>query len=111
MFSTLLLYSKHIILKHLMIFECSCVDGFKGDFCESKTEQDHLLFFSRRNIQYVFNADGELIEERSVGEQTDSLSVTLPKSSPPSLHNSSWFFRTKGLDFARLTRDMIMSKH
>ena len=50
------------------IFECSCVDGFTGDFCEFKTEQDHLLFAHRRNL-FVFNADGRLIEENSVNDK------------------------------------------
>ena len=38
-------------------FECSCTDGFNGDFCEFKTEQDHLLFLSR-----IWN-DGEYINK------------------------------------------------
>ena len=48
-----------------MIFLCSCVDGFTGNFCEFKTEQDHLLFFIT-TTQFVFNADGKLIEESAV---------------------------------------------
>ena len=47
------------------IFECSCADGFTGDFCEFKTEQAHLLFVWR-NDPLVFNADGRLIEENAV---------------------------------------------
>ena len=56
------------------IFECSCADGLTGDFCEFKTEQDHLLFVSTyrngsefiNNPPMVFNADGRLIEENAV---------------------------------------------
>ena len=52
------------------IFECSCADGFTGDFCEFKTEQDHLLFF-HENDALVFNADGRLFEEKAVIENLD----------------------------------------
>ena len=51
-----------------MIFKCSCQQGFTGDFCEFKTEQDHLLYV-RDNIQSVFNANGRLIGERAVGDE------------------------------------------
>ena len=55
-------------------FECSCADGFTGDFCEFKTEQDHLIFVTRswngseyiNNPPLVFNTDGRLIEENAV---------------------------------------------
>ena len=47
------------------IFECSCADDFTGDFCEFKTEQDHLLF-DYGKTPLVFNADGRLIEENAV---------------------------------------------
>ena len=50
------------------IFECSCADGFTGDFCEFKTEQDHLLVVHEKT-PLVFNADGRLIEENAVIEQ------------------------------------------
>ena len=65
----------HIILKLNKIFECSCVDGFTGDFCEFKTEQDHLLFVNSylngsadpvMTLSLVFNAEGRLIEEDAV---------------------------------------------
>jgi len=52
-------------MKPAKIFECSCADGFTGDFCEFKTEQDHLLFIYRET-PLVFNADGRLIEENAV---------------------------------------------
>ena len=41
------------------------MDGFTGDFCEFKTEQDHLLFVHQES-PLVFNADGKLIEENAV---------------------------------------------
>ena len=41
------------------------MDGFTGDFCEFKTQQDHLLFV-HYNISLVFNADARLIEENAV---------------------------------------------
>ena len=53
------------MMKPDKIFECSCIDGFTGDFCEFKTEQDHLLFVHFK-IPLVFNADGRLIEENAV---------------------------------------------
>ena len=52
-------------MKLRKIFECSCLGGYTGDFCEFKTEQDHLLFVHRQN-PLVFNADGRLIEENAV---------------------------------------------
>ena len=41
------------------------MDGFTGDFCEIKTEQDDLLFIYREN-PLVFDADGRLIEKNAV---------------------------------------------
>ena len=46
------------------ILECSCVDGFMGDFCEFKTEQDTLLFVNQYD-QFVFAANGALIQDRT----------------------------------------------
>ena len=65
------------------IFACSCADGFTGDFCEFKTEQDHLLFVGGysnwENFNLVFNADGRLIEKNTAidkqVEVTDSCST------------------------------------
>ena len=59
------------------IAECSCANGFTGDFCQFKTEQDHLLFVSRyfngsdfiNKPPLVFNADGTLIQGNAVIEQ------------------------------------------
>ena len=64
-------------MKPDQIFECSCADGFTGDFCEFKTEQDHLLFASRywngseyiNNPPLVFNVNGRLMEENAVIEK------------------------------------------
>ena len=39
--------------------------GFTGDFCEFKTEQDHLLLVNWKG-PLVFNTDGRLIEENAV---------------------------------------------
>ena len=47
------------------IVECFCANGFTGDFCEYKTEQDHLLFV-RGETALVFNPDGRLMEEKAV---------------------------------------------
>ena len=51
-------------------FECSCLDGFTGDFCEFKIEQDQLLFVWKYTSS-VFDADGRLIAESTL---TDGLS-------------------------------------
>ena len=58
-------------MKPCKSFECSCADGFTGDFCEFKTDQDHLLFVYHKwpgewKNYLVFNADGKLIEENAV---------------------------------------------
>ena len=58
--------SSNTMLKLKKVFECSCIDGFTGDFCEFKTEQDHLLFV---DYKLVFNADGRMIEENAILEQ------------------------------------------
>ena len=41
------------------------MDGYTGDFCEFKTEQDHLLFVRKNNL-WIFNASGRLIEENVI---------------------------------------------
>ena len=62
-----LFYLNNIKLKPQKIFECSCVDGFSGEFCEFKTDQDHLLLFDKIN-PLVFNGNGKLIDENAVNE-------------------------------------------
>jgi len=57
----------NIKLKPEKIFECSCVDGFTGEFCEFKTEQDHILLIDEINPQ-VFNSNGKMIDENAVIE-------------------------------------------
>ena len=52
-------------MKTSKIFECACVNGYTGDFCEFKTEQDHLLFFSNES-PLVFDAPGRKFEEDAV---------------------------------------------
>ena len=44
------------------IFECACADGFTGDFCDFKTEQNQLLF-NRIDDYLIFNDDGQRIEK------------------------------------------------
>ena len=41
------------------------MDGFTGDFCEFKTEQDHLLFVYEKS-PLVFDANGRLIEANAI---------------------------------------------
>ena len=56
------------MIKPDKIFECSCADGFTGDFCEFKTAQDHLLFVYEKRRR-VFNADGRLIEKNAINDE------------------------------------------
>ena len=49
-------------MKFGKIFECSCVDGFTGDFCEFKTEQNQLLYINR-GYDLFFNDQGQRIEK------------------------------------------------
>ena len=56
-------------MKLIKVFECSCIDGYTGDFCEFKTERDHLLFVSENDLLkmiFSFNANGSLIDESPV---------------------------------------------
>ena len=66
-------------MKPYKIFECSCLSGFDGIFCEFNIEAHHLLFISTTvndfNNQFkdklVFNKDGRLIgESASIGENS-----------------------------------------
>ena len=43
------------------------MDGFTGEFCEFKTEQDHLLVIDLVN-PLVFNGNGKLIDENAVNQ-------------------------------------------
>ena len=61
-------YRSKIILKLYKAFECSCIDGYTGIFCEFKIKQDHLLFVHKKT-PLIFNADGKLIEENAVIDQ------------------------------------------
>ena len=44
--------------KPVQIFQCLCVDGFTGDFCEFKTEQNQLLYI-RSSDDLFFNDQGQ----------------------------------------------------
>ena len=65
-------------MKPHKIVECSCVDGFTGEFCEFKTEQDNLLLLVPNEswkycspdvtIPKIFNDDGKLIERTVVNQ-------------------------------------------
>ena len=48
------------------------MDGFTGEFCEFKTEQDHLLFIDGFN-PLVFNGNGKLMDENA--EIEDKINV------------------------------------
>ena len=48
-------------VKPVQIFECSCADGFTGDFCEYKTEQKTLLYLNDDDYLF-FNDEGQRIE-------------------------------------------------
>ena len=43
------------------------MDGFTGEFCEFKTEQDHILFIDQIS-PLVFNGNGKMIAENAVIE-------------------------------------------
>ena len=58
------LIMSQVWLKQSKNSECSCIDGYTGDFCEFKTEQNYLLFL-HQETPLVFNADGNLIEENA----------------------------------------------
>ena len=46
------------------------------------------------------------------GDEPDvDIMVNSHTSKKFTLHNSSWFCRTKGMDFAKVTRNRVMSKH
>ena len=66
---------RRIVLKPHKIFECSCFDGYTGDFCEFKIEQDHLLFVIEQ-ATWIFDADGRLIEENAVIEEQADVYVS-----------------------------------
>ena len=92
------------MLKLKKEFECSCIDGYTGDFCEFKTEQYHLLFLSRyldsefiKNPPMVFNADGRLMEENAViDEQAGAL-----ESCSTMLNGEAIIFGGNSPDFVR----------
>jgi len=45
-------------------FECSCVDGFTGSFCEHKNESNHLLYLNTngQDLSLIFNENGNTID-------------------------------------------------
>ena len=46
------------------IFECACPDGFKGDFCEFKADQNHLFLLANsiqyEPTEYIINTEGRI---------------------------------------------------
>ena len=55
-------------LKPQKIFECACLDGFKGDFCEFKTEQNHIVYG-----KYIINTDGRI--ESNIGHKYNYIAI------------------------------------
>ena len=49
-------------VKPAKIFECSCANGFTGDFCEFEAEQNQLLYLGI-NEGSVFTDDVQLIQK------------------------------------------------
>ena len=49
-------------MEPVKLFECSCLNGFTGDFCEFKTDQNELLYLETNNA-FVFNDLGQPIKE------------------------------------------------
>ena len=58
-------------MKSVKIFECSCVDGFTGDFCEFKTEQNQLLYLRDSN-GLLLNDEGHLYESLYFDHEVDA---------------------------------------
>ena len=52
-------------MKSVKIFECSCANGFTGDFCEFKTEQNELLYvgFGAFSLSDGFSFNGIVVNE------------------------------------------------
>ena len=49
-------------VKPVKRFECSCANGFTGDFCEFKAEQNRLLYLVF-NVGYVLTDDVQFIQK------------------------------------------------
>ena len=58
-------------IENSMILKCSCVEGFTGDFCQFKRDQDHLLFVTAvlNRTELLFNGNGRLIGERPIVDE------------------------------------------
>ena len=48
-------------IKPIKIFRCICPDGFTGDFCEFKTEQNKLLYINDKN-GFVMDEKGQILD-------------------------------------------------
>ena len=61
-----------IRVEPVKIFECSCANSFIGDFCEFKTEQNHLLY---HNVYegFVFTDDAQLIQKSLTSSRDDNV--------------------------------------
>ena len=48
-------------IKPIKIFRCICPNGFTGDFCEFKTEQNKLLYINDKN-GFVMDEKGQILD-------------------------------------------------
>ena len=101
-------------VKPVKIFECSCANGFTGDFCEFKAEQNQLLYRGVIDndppLQYevVVNDEGR-IHESIVSNSIDNAIAS--RSCLTVLNGEAVIFGGYGLDRQVTQSTVNFSKH